>query len=576
MANKIFNTRVKNKRDTEANWKSKNPVLLDGEIIIVTTTSGDTRFKVGDGNKTYNQLPFQDQKTRDLIPSVDSSLSSTSTNPVQNKIIKSELDKKAERDVVNTTTNGLMSVADKKKLDGIDTGANKITVDTSLSSTSTNPVQNKIVNDALKEKFSTSGGDISGDVIMSKGLYLNGVLNAHETILAEKDVQCLYDDNSRIRLACDSSGAAKITTDGLHSYARLKIASPTDNDDATTKNYVDSGLSDKLDKSGGTLTGNLTGKYLTGTWLQTTAATDLGRAPGKIAVLDDSGWVYYRTPAEIKSDIGASVPVVTTSGSGNAYTATVPGVAEIKPGVMFVMIPHTDSTDIKPTLNVNNLGNYVIGRHASSPTNYRVYGNSSDWLHKGIPVLIMFGSIGWVVLDDTKPSADDLAGTVPISSGGTGATTAASARTNLGITNSDIVDLIYPVGSIYMSVNKTSPGTLFGGTWEQIAGKFLVGVGNGFVVGDSGGSKTHTHTTGDHALTTNEMPSHNHVLFYPNSGGQGVANIGYPDATINKTWWAEACKTGNEGGDAAHNHGNTGSASNLPPYLAVWIWKRTA
>ena len=160
MANKIFNTRVKNKRDTEANWKSKNPVLLDGEIIIVTTTSGDTRFKVGDGKKTYNQLPFQDQKTRDLIPSVDSSLSSTSTNPVQNKIIKSELDKKAERDVVNTTTNGLMSVADKKKLDGIDAGANKITVDTSLSSTSTNPVQNKVVNSAISN-LNTLVGDTS-------------------------------------------------------------------------------------------------------------------------------------------------------------------------------------------------------------------------------------------------------------------------------------------------------------------------------------------------------------------------------------------------------------------------------
>lgn len=61
MANKIFSARVKNKRDTEANWESKNPVLLDGEIIIVTTTSGDTRFKVGDGKKTYKQLPFQDQ-----------------------------------------------------------------------------------------------------------------------------------------------------------------------------------------------------------------------------------------------------------------------------------------------------------------------------------------------------------------------------------------------------------------------------------------------------------------------------------------------------------------------------------
>lgn len=434
MANKIFNTRVKNKRDTEANWKSKNPVLLDGEIIIVTTTSGDTRFKVGDGKKTYNQLPFQDQKTRDLIPSVDSSLSSTSTNPVQNKIIKSELDKKAERDVVNTTTNGLMSVADKKKLDGIATGATKITVDTALSDTSTNPVQNKIVNDALKGKFSTSGGGISGDVTMFKRLDVKGVLDAHETIMAEKDVQCLYDNNSRIRLACDSSGSAKITTDGLYSYARLKIASPTDNDDATTKNYVDTGLSGKLDKSGGTLTGNLTGKYITGTWLQTTAATDLGRTPGKIAVLDESGWVYYRTPLELLADLG------------------------------------TETVD-------------------------------------------------------------------------------------------EILGLVYPVGSIYMSINNVSPATLFGGKWVQIKGRFLLGASDVYKANTTGGEATH-------ALTTDEMPEHRHSIYYPNSGGPyGDAAISYPEGSdTDKTWEAEMCKTQSAGGSAAHN--------NMPPYLVVYMWRR--
>ena len=434
MANKIFNIRVKNKRDTEANWKKKNPVLLDGEIIIVTTTSGDTRFKVGDGNKTYNQLPFQDQKTRDLIPSVDSSLSSTSTNPVQNKIIKSELDKKAERDVVNTTTNGLMSVADKKKLDGIATGATKITVDTALSDTSTNPVQNKIVNDALKGKFSTSGGGISGDVTMFKRLDVKGVLDAHETIMAEKDVQCLYDNNSRIRLACDSSGAAKITTDGLRSYARLKIASPTDNDDATTKNYVDTGLSGKLDKSGGTLTGNLTGKYITGTWLQTTEATDLGRTPGKIAVLDESGWVYYRTPLELLADLG------------------------------------TETVD-------------------------------------------------------------------------------------------EILGLVYPVGSIYMSINNVSPATLFGGKWVQIKGRFLLGASDVYKANTTGGEEKH-------ALTTDEMPEHRHSIYYPNAGGPyGDAAISYPEgAGTDKTWEAEMCKTQSAGGSAAHN--------NMPPYLVVYMWRR--
>ena len=74
-------------------------------------------------------------------------------------------------------------------------------------------------------------------------------------------------------------------------------------------------LDGKLDKTGGTLTGNLTGKYITGTWLQTTAATDLGHAPEKVPVLDESGWVYYRTTEEIKSDIGANA-VVTTSSNG--------------------------------------------------------------------------------------------------------------------------------------------------------------------------------------------------------------------------------------------------------------------
>lgn len=63
---------------------------------------------------------------------------------------------------------------------------------------------------------------------------------------------------------------------------------------------------------------NLIGKYITGTWLQTTAATDLGRVPGKIAVLDESGWVYYRTLAELKSDISADY--ITAQGTTGVWT----------------------------------------------------------------------------------------------------------------------------------------------------------------------------------------------------------------------------------------------------------------
>ena len=135
---------------------------------------------------------------------------------------------------------GLMSNIDKSKLDGIADGANKTIIDSSLSTTSTNPVQNKVIKTELDKKADKTALDAKAD---------------------------------------------KAALDG------------------------------KLDKTGGTLTGNLTGKYLTGTWLQTTASTDLGRTPGKVAVLDQSGWVYYRTPAEIKSDIGADA-VVTTNSDG--------------------------------------------------------------------------------------------------------------------------------------------------------------------------------------------------------------------------------------------------------------------
>lgn len=67
--NKTLNTRIKMKRDTSANWTSNNPVLLDGEIIIVDTAEGSVRFKIGDGTKTYSQLPFEDEAIRNLISS---------------------------------------------------------------------------------------------------------------------------------------------------------------------------------------------------------------------------------------------------------------------------------------------------------------------------------------------------------------------------------------------------------------------------------------------------------------------------------------------------------------------------
>lgn len=117
----------------------------------------------------------------------------------------------------------------------------------------------------------------------------------------------------------------------------------------------------------------------------------------------------------------------------------------------------------------------------------------------------------------------------------------------------------YPIGAIYISTNATSPETLFGGTWRPIQGRFLLAADNTYKAGSTGGEATHT-------LTKNEMPNHQHSIWFPNDGGEQSAEIGYPEAGSKNTYYAEASKTADAGGGAAHN--------NMPPYLAVYVWER--
>ena len=177
--------------------------------------------------------------------------------------------------------------------------------------------------------------------------------------------------------------------------------------------------------------GNYNGQYVTGTWLQTTQATDLGRKPPKVAVLDESGWIYSRAFSSFAKDM--------------------------------------------------------------------------------------------------------------------------------------ILEAVYPVGSIYISVNSTSPQTLFGGTWEAIQGKFLLGQSSAHTAGSTGGEENHT-------LTVGEMPKHTHLMYSGNSGGpeqwepDGGSYL-VDSVTANKTTWWAPLGMNYAGGGASHN--------NMPPYLAVYMWKRT-
>ena len=179
--------------------------------------------------------------------------------------------------------------------------------------------------------------------------------------------------------------------------------------------------------------GDVTCNQLIGTWLKTTETTDLNGVPPKVAVLNNSGWIYYRTLEELRADLG--------------------------------------------------IGDYV--------------------------------------------------------------------------------DLIYPVGSIYMSVNATNPKNLFGGTWERIQGRFLLGMSSSYPAGSQGGEATHT-------LTANEMPNHTHqyIDYWTVAAASGTGRQAVKFNNNNYSPESGGLSTGSSGSGQPHN--------NMPPYLAVYIWKRTA
>lgn len=144
-----------------------------------------------------------------------------------------------------------------------------------------------------------------------------------------------------------------------------------------------------------------------------------------------------------------------------------------------------------------------------------------------------------------------------------------------------VLDNVYPIGSIYMNVNSTNPETLFGGTWEQIQGRFLLGMSNGYPAGSQGGEAEHT-------LTRNEIPNHGHYLGQQGNTSRMLPTNIIADDPSHEYYVTEVESSGSTylkptvtwGGyltagslidtpyDQPHN--------NMPPYLSVYIWKRIA
>lgn len=131
---------------------------------------------------------------------------------------------------------------------------------------------------------------------------------------------------------------------------------------------------------------------------------------------------------------------------------------------------------------------------------------------------------------------------------------------------------LYPVGAVYISVNSTSPASLFGGTWEQLQDRFLLAAGSTYSAGSTGGEATHT-------LTLDEIPSHGHEIYSKMTWGDDRTLPPWTPylTTGSITDAGSSGETGkfykyfaiiDSGGGAAHN--------NMPPYLAVYMWKRVS
>ena len=171
-----------------------------------------------------------------------------------------------------------------------------------------------------------------------------------------------------------------------------------------------------------------------------------------------------------------------------------------------------------------------------------------------------------------------------------------------------IRDRLYPIGSIYCSVSSDNPSTIYGGTWVQIKGRFLFGVGANDANSNTswgslsasaynvnspdvkGGQYAHNHsqasTTGSHTLTVSEIPSHNHTQRFEVNGYSGwtytnqyYAFSGYVNPKSNAhSALVNVIGTQNSGGGGSHNHSlsSVNSTNVLPPFYSVYMWKRTA
>lgn len=267
-----------------------------------------------------------------------------------------------------------------------------------------------------------------------------------------------------------------------------------------------------------------------------------------VATIDISGTWFKGSFGKVSNDITVSYRYKANSSSTWGSWTTIPNVTKNDDGTFSVTVTknglsYTETYNfeakVQDAINTVSSKEYIA---KSLP----VFDWSSDDFNFNVPVSVLAPTDS--NNPTTKQYVDNLVST-------------------LTEQYASIINIVYPVGSIYMSVNAADPSTLFSGTsWEKLEGRFLLGSNSTYKPGSTGGEATHT-------LAYDEMPKHTHAMYSGNGGGDSTWEPDWgsylvDSVTENKTTWWAPLGMNYAGGGAAHN--------NMPPYLSVNMWKRTS
>lgn len=458
MAENTINVKVKQRTDTESNWASKNPVLLKGEMAI--SSDKNNKYKIGDGTSTWSVLSYA---KADLSKSdVTTALGYTppTTNTTYNDVTQS--------------THGLMTAADKKKLDGIASGATKVTVDSTLSSTSTNPVQNKVINSALTEKSNKNhthdlstmintlstgtATPIDDDYYISQ--YSGG--GTTTTTYHRRPVKALFE--------YIKGKLSKVAVSGSYNDLSNKPAIPTvGNGTVTIKQAGTSKGTFSMNQSGNTtieLTDNNSWRGIQNNLTSDSTSESLSAAQGKVlkGLVDGKGMIGYYGSDTANS--GGWYKVCTGSLSGWADTVLTllitQSYARIASGVLHVHLRCDNNT----TVLVKALE--WMYRYGFSPEDVKIVTGTNTWSIYVFQSISQYGRIQVKVLSkagtsgDTSFSLSDNNTKESSTPGGTAATDGATvsyanSAGNTSKVNNHTVNADVPSGAKFTDTNTWRP-----------------------------------------------------------------------------------------------------------------------